>query len=233
MAAFRGERRPMMSTLSPNTPEFWPEATQYIRFDQAEARRILAEAGYRDTDRDGIVEQAGRPLAIDLFIFGNRDNNPSVIVAESIQADLRAVGIDVRINVRPWDDQSVVAMNEQHHMINFDMPLPNASVLTVMFHSRETPRPGRYGMAFTHVAKGAPEVSAELDRLLDAGDNAPSFEARRNYFQQAQRIIGENYLGVPITQGFVTYAMVRELRGVQFNNGGHAMFNAAYFERRQ
>jgi hypothetical protein len=31
----------------------------------------------------------------------------------------------------------------------------------------------------------------------------------------------------------VTYAMVRELRDVRFNNGGHAMFNAAHFDRRR
>lgn len=231
-AAFRGERRPMFSTLSPATPEFWPDAPKLITHSPAEARTALADAGARDTNGDGIVELDGKPVVIDLFVFGNRDNNPSVIVAESIQADLKAVGIGVNINVRPWDDQSVVAMNEQHHMINFDMPLPTASVLTVMFHSRETPRPGRYGMGFTHVSKANAELSAALDKLLDAGDNASSFEERTRQFQAAQKLIGEAYLGVPITQGFTTYAMVKELKGVKYNNGGHAMFNAAWMERR-
>ena len=231
VAAFRGQRKPMLSTLAPATPEFWPDAPKFIYFNQAEAKRLLADAGAKDTNGDGIVEIDGKPVEIDLYVFGNREGNPSVTAAESMQADLKAVGINAKINVRPWDDQSVVAMREEHNLINFDMPLPTGSVLNVMFHSRETPRPGRYGMSFTHVQKGNAQVSAKLDELLDAGDNAPSFDIRRQKFQEAQKIIAENYLGVPIAQGYTTYVMTRKLKGVAYNNGGHAMFNAAYFER--
>lgn len=230
VAAYRNERRPLYSTLAPATPEFWPDATKFVYFNQAEAKKALNDAGAKDTNGDGVMELDGKPIEIDLYIFGNRDNNPSVIVAESIQSDLKAVGISARINVRPWDDQSVVAMKEEHSMINFDMPLPTGSVLNVMFNSRETPRPGRYGMSFTYVQKGNAAVSQELDTLLDAGDNAATFEDRKQKFQAAQKLISENYLGVPISQGFTTYVMVNRLKGVAYNNGGHAMFNGAYFE---
>ena len=230
MAAFLGERKPMYSTLSPATPEFLPEVTELIYYDPDEAAGILAEAGYTDSDGDGVLEGDGNPLVIDLFIFGSRDGNPSVIVAESIQNDLRGIGIDVNINVRPWDDQSVVAMNEEHHLINFNMPLPTASVLGVMFNSRETPREGHYGMGFTWFQKADPEKSAMLDEILDAGDNAPNLDERKAQFQEAQRIIGANYLGLPISQGYTVYAMVKELKGVKYNDGGHAMFTGAYFD---
>jgi peptide/nickel transport system substrate-binding protein len=231
IAAFLGERRPLYATLSPATREFLPEAAELIYFAQGEARELLSAAGFADSDGDGILEQNGKPAVIDLYIFGAREANPSVIVAEAIQADLRAVGIDVNINVRPWDDQSVVAMHEDHHMINFDMPLPTASVLGVMFNSRETPREGHYGMGFTWFHKSNPDLSAKLDVLLDAGDNAPNLTERRDKFHAAQKIIGENYLGVPISQGFTVYAMVKELKGVKYNDAGHAMFNAAHIER--
>ena len=230
IAAYRGERLPMFSTLSPATPEFWPEAPKFITHNPGEARKVLAEAGAKDTNGDGILEIDGKPLEIDLYIFGNRDNNPSVVVAEAIQDDLKAIGLAVKIHVLPWDQQSVVAIKEDHSMINFDMPLPTGSVLNVMFHSRETPQPGRYGMSFTYAQKGVPTVSQELDTLLDAGDNAATFEERRAKFHAAQKLIAENYLGVPIVQGFTTYVMVRKLKGVAYNNGGHAMFNGAYFE---
>jgi peptide/nickel transport system substrate-binding protein len=230
IAAYRGERRPLFSTLAPATPEFWPDAPKFITLNPAEARKTLTDAGAKDTNGDGVLELDGKPIEVDLYVFGNRDNNPSVIVAEAIQSDLKAIGIALKINVRPWDDQSVVAMKEEHSMINFDMPLPTASVLNVMFNSRETPRPGRYGMSFTYIQKGNAAVSAQLDQLLDAGDNAATFEDRKAKFQAAQKIIAENYLGVPIAQGFTTYVMVKRLKGVTYNNGGHAMFNAAYLE---
>jgi peptide/nickel transport system substrate-binding protein len=231
VAAYRGERRPLYTTLAPATPEFWSEAARYVSFNPTDARKALADAGARDTSGDGILELDGKPISVDLYIFGNRDNNPSVIVAESIQADLKAVGIAVNIIVRPWDDQSVVAMREEHNLINFDMPLPTGSVLNVMFNSRETPRPGRYGMSFTYVQKGNAEVSQKLDALLDAGENATTFEDRKAKFGEAQKLIAENYLGLPIAQGFTTYVMVKRLKGVKYNNGGHAMFNAAFLEK--
>jgi len=133
------------------------------------------------------------------FLSGKGVKSPKAekdTIVRKLQADLKAVGLAVKIHVLPWDQQSVVAMKEDHSMINFDMPLPTASVLNVMFNSRETPQPGRYGMSFTYVQKGAPAVSRELDALLDAGDNAATFEERRAKFQAAQKIIAENYLGV-------------------------------------
>lgn len=228
-AAFLGQRIPMYTTLSPATPEFLPEMKELIYFAPEEAQSSLAEAGFADTNGDGILERDGQPLAIDLYVFGGREANPSVIVAESIQSDLRGVGIDVTINVQPWDQQSVVAMRQEHNMINFDMPLPTASVLGVLFNSRETPREGHYGMGFTWFQEANPEVSAELDRLLDAADNAPTQEQRLKYFHDAQRIIGSNYLGVPVSQGYTFYARVKEMQGVVYNDGGHALFNAAHF----
>jgi len=228
MAAYLGQREPLYSTLAPATPEFWEGATDLIYFAPEESKALLAEAGFTDSNGDGILDQNGNPVAIDLFVFGNREGNPSVIVAESIQADLAAVGVGVNIEVRPWDDQSVVAMNEGHHLINFDMPLPTASVLGVMFNSRETPREGRYGMGFTWFQKASPDISAELDVLLDAGDNAATFEERKEKFVAAQQIIGENYLGVPISAGFTTYIMDTKVHGVKFDNEGNALFNDAY-----
>jgi ABC-type transport system substrate-binding protein len=56
-------------------------------------------------------------------------------------------------------------------------------------------------------------------------------EERTMHFHEAQRIIGANYLGVPISQGYTVYAHVKELMDVRYNAEGHAMFNAAYFER--
>lgn len=229
-AAFMGQRIPMYTNLSPATPEFLPEMSELIYFDPDEARAILADAGFGDSNGNGILDLDGQPLAIDLYVFGGREANPSIIVAESIQSDLREVGIDVNIIVQPWDQQSVVAMRQQHHMINFDMPLPTASVLGVLFNSRETPREGHYGMGFTWFQEAEPELSAELDRVLDAADNAAAMEDRMRYFHEAQRIIGTNFLGVPISQGYTFYVRVAEMQGVAYNDGGHALFNATHFE---
>jgi peptide/nickel transport system substrate-binding protein len=228
-AAFLGEREPLYTTLTPRTPEFWEGAKALIYYKPEESKQILADAGYKDTDGDGVLEKDGKPVVLDLFIFGNRESNPAVIVAESIQSDLAAIGIKVNIEVRPWDDQSVIAMKNEHNLINFDMPLPTASVLGVMFNSRETPTEGHYGMGFTWFEKSNADLSKQLDALLDAGDNASTFEVRKEKFVEAQKIIGENYLGLPISAGSANYIMTSKLAGVKYNASGDAMFNDAYF----
>jgi peptide/nickel transport system substrate-binding protein len=231
MAAFLNERDPLYTTLAPATAEYWPGSEGFVYFAADEAKQILADAGWADADGDGILDKDGKPLAIDLYVFGSKEANPSVIAAEAIQADLKAVGVDCSIDVRPWDDQSVIAMKEEHHLINFDMPTPTGSVLGVMFNSRETPTEDHYGMGFTWFEKANPDLSTELDQLLDASDNGKTLEERQEYSFKAQEIIQSNYLGLPIAQGYTDYVMVNDLMDVVYNSAGHAMFNDAYFAK--
>ena len=228
-AAFLGEREALYTTVTSTTANFWPGAKELIYLAPDEAKTILKNAGWKDTDGDGIVEKDGKPCAIDLYIFGSKEANPSVIAAEAIQSDLRAIGIDVEIMVRPWADQSVVAMKEEHHLINFDMPTPSTSILGVMFHTRETPREGHYGMGFSWFQKNNPSLSAKLDEILDTADNAPTAAERGRAFVEAQKIIGANYLGVPIAGGYEIYVRNKNLVDVRYNNGRHALFNDAHW----
>jgi peptide/nickel transport system substrate-binding protein len=71
--------------------------------DPARARALLAEAGLRDTDGDGLVEHDGRPLVMTLLSYPQR---PALTpMAEIIQANLKDVGIGVEI-------QSVEQIND-------------------------------------------------------------------------------------------------------------------------
>ncbi len=66
-----------------------------ISFDPSRARVLLAEAGYRDNDGDGIVEKEGQPLAMKLLTYRQRPELPPM--AEAIQAALKTVGIKVEV----------------------------------------------------------------------------------------------------------------------------------------
>lgn len=229
-AVFRGERTPLYTALTPTTPEYWPGAAEYIYHDPEEAKTVLEEAGWKDADGDGIREKDGQPLSIDIFVFGSREANPSIMTAEAMQSDLKAVGVNSEIKVRPWDDQSVVAMHEEHHLIMYDMPFENATVLGVLYHSRETPSEGHYGMGFTWFHEGAPDVSQQLDSILAEADSAFALEERKEIYAEAQKIIAENYLGVPIASGNYTYALSEHVHDVKYDNKGYALFYDAWLE---
>jgi len=65
--------------------------------DIAQAKQLLAEAGYQDTDGDGILEKDGQILTLDLLTYPQRPELTPM--AETIQASLKTVGIKVSIRV--------------------------------------------------------------------------------------------------------------------------------------
>lgn len=66
-----------------------------LPYDPAEARRILEEAGWRDTDEDGIIDRDGRPFAFTLVT--NAGNQRRADVSQIIHQQWRQIGVDVRL----------------------------------------------------------------------------------------------------------------------------------------
>ena len=69
-----------------------------VAYDQAAATALLAQAGYTTKNADGIlVNAAGEPLVL-RWIFDSGDiRDQRDVLAEAIQADVRAAGIDIQI----------------------------------------------------------------------------------------------------------------------------------------
>ena len=73
--------------------------------DPEAARRLLAAAGYRDSDGDGVLERDGTPLELVLLSYPQR---PALTpTAEILQAQLAAVGVRTRIQVVEQVDEAL------------------------------------------------------------------------------------------------------------------------------
>ncbi|MBI3128188.1 MAG: ABC transporter substrate-binding protein [Candidatus Tectomicrobia bacterium] len=70
-------------------------------YDPAKARALLAAAGLKDSDGDGILESNGRPLRLKLDVPVARYLQ-GMEIAEAAAADLRAVGIHVEVQPLEW-----------------------------------------------------------------------------------------------------------------------------------
>jgi peptide/nickel transport system substrate-binding protein len=79
-------------SVSPD-PKWTPEAPATAEFDLEQAKRILEEAGYRDTDGDGIREMpgGGRPLNFKYMV--RSDSVDAQPIAEFFTGWLREIGI--------------------------------------------------------------------------------------------------------------------------------------------
>ncbi len=65
-------------------------------YDPETSRKLLAEAGWKDTDEDGYVDKNGEKLTIRWLTYPSRQELP--LLAESVQATLKEVGIDVEVD---------------------------------------------------------------------------------------------------------------------------------------
>lgn len=66
-------------------------------YDPEKAKEVLEAAGWVDTDGDGIREKDGKTLKINWVSYPSRQELP--LLAESAQANLKDIGIDVQLNV--------------------------------------------------------------------------------------------------------------------------------------
>ena len=71
-----------------------------LAYDPDEARNLLAQAGYTDSNGDGILDKEGQPLEIIIGGYPERFQLP--IMAEAAQAMLAEVGIHAEVLITEW-----------------------------------------------------------------------------------------------------------------------------------
>jgi peptide/nickel transport system substrate-binding protein len=94
-----GLGQPAVGPYKPGTWWFKPDVKTYP-FDPGRAKALLAEAGWKDTNADGILVRDGKPFGF--TIMTNQGNAVRQQTAEIIQRRLRAIGVDVKIHIVEW-----------------------------------------------------------------------------------------------------------------------------------
>ena len=86
----------------PYKPGTWAYTADVKTFpyDLAKARALLAEAGWKERNADGLLVKDGRPFTFELMT--NQGNDERKKVAEIVQASLREIGIGVEIRILEW-----------------------------------------------------------------------------------------------------------------------------------
>ena len=82
------------------------EVKPLVRFDTAGARALLARKGWRDSDGDGVLDQRGRPLTLQLNFPGQSATR--AMIAPMVQEQWRRIGVKVdllRLDGPVWGER--------------------------------------------------------------------------------------------------------------------------------
>jgi len=172
-----------VAATGPYKPGSWaynPDVRRYP-YDPDLARRMLEEAGWSDSDGDGIREKNGRRFAF--TIVTNQGNDQRIKAGEIIQRRFREVGVEVKLRVIEWAS----FLKEFINPGNFD-----ATILAWT----TVPDPDAYNV--WHSSKtGVGELNfvgfknAEVDRLLENGRRTLDRSERKAVYDRFQEILAE------------------------------------------
>ncbi|QQO08442.1 ABC transporter substrate-binding protein [Breznakiella homolactica] len=175
--ALEGNGIPMPGSVSPIYKEFTSSNINYPAFDIEAAKRALANAGYADTNGDGIVEKNGKKLSLRIMYEGARsDYDRSVRV---IKEDAAKAGIELILD--PVDRQ--VYMDRQNRTKEYEMMFVQWGAIVVIYDSFYN----LYGKdAYLNYANF---YDPNLEKWAKAAKESPSIPDTIKPMEEAQKVV--------------------------------------------
>jgi peptide/nickel transport system substrate-binding protein len=162
-----------------------------IPYDPQKARQLLAEAGWKDTNGDGILDKDGKPFRFKLIT--NSGNETRRDVGVLVQRQLREIGIDVKFEFYEWSVFLKDFVNARH----FDACILGWG-LSVDPDAYEIWHSSQIEKGFNFISYRNPEV----DRLWEEGRREYDIERRKQVYWRIHELIAEDqpytFLYVPL-----------------------------------
>ncbi len=190
-----------------------------LPFDPAKARATLDAAGWK-LGASGVREKDGKPLnltfrAVNLTFLGQ--------VAQLVQAQLKDVGIGVDLQLAAdWGTLLALTPSGDYDMVIGGSFQPGLAILNTNYDPRQL---GKSSVIWSRFP------SDQLASLLQKGAETVDPEKQAGYYQQAQQLIMENVIMVPLYIEPNTMAAKPQLDGLRPSMTGEPMFLDVYMKK--
>jgi peptide/nickel transport system substrate-binding protein len=195
------------AATGPYKPDTWVynEKVKRYAYSPEKAQALLAEAGWLDSDGDGVLDKDGQTLSF--TIVTNQGNDLRSKTAEIIQRRLKEVGIEIEIRIVEW----ATFLKEFIFPGNFDATILGWS---------GGPEPDQYNI--WHSSKTAPRElnfikyrNQEIDELLEQGRRTFDQDKRKQIYDRFQEVLAEEQPYTFLYVGEALPAVAKRFRGIE------------------
>ncbi len=200
---YKGSARIISGPWAPDSAAYEARVPP-LPFDPAAAARLLDEAGWKDTDGDGVRDRDGRPFAFDLLVSAGSEIGRQI--DEMLSAELARVGVTARIRTLEW-----AAFVEKIDAGDFEA--------ASLAWSAVDPNPDPY--FYWHSSQCSPNglnngcyASPEADRLMETARLETDPGRRKEVLARLHRLLRDDAPAVFVVNAAQKVALRRRIRGL-------------------
>ena len=212
-AIFFGKGTALPSLLNPAVLDYDKDTVAKMpKHDPAAAAKLLDEAGWKP-GADGIREKDGQKATFTVYGIRN-DINPRI--SEAMQADLRKIGIDMKIQL--WDATVAWGKLATQEFDAFYMSYPYVTAteaLNLYFASRQVPTPNRMNWK-----------DPKTDELLKTAATAVDAQKRKEAIGAVQMQLTDANVWVPLASQPLWVVAGDRVEGVR----AHGIYGAGLYK---
>lgn len=106
---------PGKAPVPPSMDYGFDQLTDPNAYNPERAAKLLDEAGWKDTNGDGIREKDGQPLKLDFVVYNSRAELP--LYAEAVQSDLKKLGFDINIKTVDYNLLDQIGIKGEYDLL--------------------------------------------------------------------------------------------------------------------
>lgn len=190
-----------------------PWANDSIRkydYDIDRAKELLEEAGWSDTDGDGLLDNDGKPLELSLLTYATR---PGLVpVSEALVGELADIGIKADLEVLEWG-----AIESRRGDGDWDLVLFATNCALIPDPQYYLQRSYGTGGSYNYVDYSNPAV----DELLSESMKEEDTETRYGLLREVQSITAEDAINIVVAHYGMVIASKDRVKGFIFDPTAH------------
>lgn len=185
------------SYLPPGHPYHAERAVNLYPYDPARARELLGEAGWVDTDQDGVLDKAGLPFHANAIV--REGDSEAIQVIQLVGQDLEKIGIKIEITRVATEEYYANHSEAPLFGRKYDLYLFRGGGVSTrpdckVFSGAAIPGPGNDWKGLNLAGYS----NSEFDAACLAGLASLDPERARDFHIEAQRIFSQDLPALPL-----------------------------------